>query len=60
MMSGGRPGVSGQCATMQAPKMSLPARLAQVRRRIPYPIRRVYFRIPVSVMKATQRFTSDS
>jgi hypothetical protein len=24
------------------------------------PIRRVYFRIPVSLMNATQRFTSDS
>jgi len=60
MMSEERPKVSDQCAKMQAPKMSLPACLAQVRRRIAGPIRRVYFRIPVSVMNATQRFTSDS
>ena len=60
MMIGGSPEVSDQFATMQAPKMSLPACLAQVRRRIAGPIRRVYFRIPVSVMNATQRFTSDS
>src|SRR4051812_7196248 len=39
MMSGGRPGVSGQCATMQAPGMSLPPCLAKLRRRIPCPIR---------------------
>src|SRR6476620_8494543 len=39
MMSGARPEVSGQCATMQAPEMSLPACLAQVRRRIPCSIR---------------------
>ncbi len=60
MMCEERPEDSGQFATMQAPEMSLPACLAQVRRRIPGPIRRVYFRIPVSVMNATQRFTSDS
>ena len=58
-MSGGRPEVSGQYAMMQAPEMSLPACLPQARRRI-LPIRRAYFRIPVSLMNATQRFTSDS
>src|SRR6476660_10400896 len=35
MKSGGRPEVPGQFATMYAPEMSLPACLAQVRRRIP-------------------------
>jgi hypothetical protein len=60
MMREGRPEVSGQWATMQASKMFLPACLTQVRRRIPCRSARVYFRIPVSLMNATQRFTSDS
>ena len=60
MMSGGRPEVSGQYATMQAPEDVLAGLLGAGAAPHSLPIRRVYFRIPVSLMNATQRFTSDS